>query len=124
MRDTGLLILRVGAGLLMASHGLGKVQQIIAGDMSFPDPIGIGAAPSLILAAFAEFICALAVVLGFKTRFAAIPVAFTMLVGAFIVHANDGWEKQEFPLLYAIVFLALVFTNSGKYSLDAKLKKK
>ena len=47
-----------------------------------------------------------------------------MLVAAFIIHADDGWGKQEFPLLYAFVFLALAFTGSGQYSLDAWLKKR
>ncbi len=82
------------------------------------------ALPSLALAAFAEFLCALAVVVGFKTRWAAIPVAITMLVAAFIFHVGDGWEKQEFPLLYASTFLALVFTGPGRHSVDAWLTKR
>ncbi len=122
--DFGLLLLRLTFGLLMMGHGLGKVQDLIAGKTAFPDPIGIGSGPSLALAAFAEFFCALAVVLGFKTRWAAIPVVVTMLVAAFIFHAGDGWEKQEFPLLYASAFLALVFTGSGRHSLDAWIKKR
>ena len=122
--DFGLLLLRVTFGLLMMGHGLGKVQDLIAGKTAFADPIGIGEAPSLALAAFAEFLCALAVVVGFKTRWAALPVAITMLVAAFIVHGGDGWDQQEFPLLYASAFLALVFTGGGRHSLDAWLKKR
>ncbi len=122
--DLGLLLLRLTFGLMMANHGLGKVQDLIAGKTAFPDPLGIGAVPSLALAAFGEFVCALAVAAGFKTRWAAIPAAVTMLVAAFIFHAGDGWEKQEFPLLYASAFLALVFTGGGKHSLDAWLKKR
>ena len=122
--DLGLLILRVSFGLLMAGHGLGKVQDLVAGKTGFPDPLGIGSVPSLALAAFAEFLCALAVAVGFKTRWAAIPVVITMLVAAFIFHADDGWAKQEFPLLYACGFLALVFTGSGRHSVDAWLRKR
>jgi putative oxidoreductase len=122
--DFGLLLLRLTFGLMIMSHGLGKVQALIAGKTAFADPIGIGEAPSLALAAFAEFLCALAVVLGFKTRWAAIPVVVTMLVAVFIVHAGDGWEKQEFPLLYASAFLALVFTGGGRYAVDAWLSKR
>ena len=122
--DFGLLFLRVTFGLLLAGHGLGKVQMLIAGNTDFADPIGIGPMPSLVLAAFAEFICAIAVVVGFKTRWSAIPPVITMLVAAFIVHAADDWSKKEFPILYACGFLALVFTGSGQYSIDARLLKK
>lgn len=122
--DLGLLLLRLTFGLMMAGHGVGKVQNLIAGKTGFPDPLGIGSVPSLALAAFAEFLCALAVAVGFKTRWAAIPVVVTMLVAAFIFHAGDGWQKQEFPLLYAAGFLALVFTGGGRHSLDAWLKKR
>ncbi len=123
--DIGLLLLRLSFGLMMAiSHGFGKFQNLIAGKGGFPDPLGIGSMPSLALAAFGEFICALAVVVGFKTRWSAIPVVITMLVAAFIVHANDPLGKQVFPLLYAFGFLTLVFTGGGRHSLDAWLKRR
>lgn len=122
--DFGLLVLRLGAGLMMMGHGLGKVQDLVAGKTAFADPIGIGAAPSLALAAFAEFFCALAVVVGFKTRWTAVPVVATMLVAALVFHAGDPWGKKEFPLLYATAFLTLVFTGGGRYALDAWLKKR
>jgi putative oxidoreductase len=118
-RDLGLLILRVGAGVMMATHGWGKVVDLFSGNPQFGDPLGIGPVPSLALAAFAEFLCALLVVVGFKVRWTAIPIVITMLVAAFVVHAADGWGKQEFPLLYAVAFLTLVFTGAGQYSLDA-----
>ena len=120
----GLLLLRVTFGLFLAGHGLGKVLDLAAGKTSFADPIGIGPVPSLVLAAFAEFVCALAVVLGFKTRWAAIPPVVTMLVAAFIVHANDDWGTKEFPLLYASGFLTLVFTGGGRYAIDGRSKKR
>ena len=118
-RDLGLLFLRVSAGALMLfGHGLGKLQSVLAGNMQFADPIGIGAAPSLLLAVFAEFFCALAVILGVKTRWAAIPVAITMLVAAFIQHAPDPWRQKEFALIYGVAFITLILTDGGRYSLD------
>lgn len=122
--DLGLLFLRVSAGLLMAfAHGWGKTLKVISGDFAFADPIGIGAAPSLVLAALAEFVCALLVVLGVKTRYAAAPIAFTMLVAAFVVHAGDPWAKQEFALIYAIPFIALIFTGGGRYTVQRLFKR-
>ncbi len=137
MTSIGLLILRVGTGVYMATHGWPKVQQVLKRDWeNFPDLIGIGKAPSLVLAAGAEFVCALLVAIGLLTRFAAVPVVITMAVAAFMVHGADPWttteafdlfvkKQKEFPsskepaLQYLIVFLALVFTGPGRFSLDA-----
>lgn len=123
--DWGLLILRVGVGLLMAGHGLGKVMDLFGGKAAdFPDPIGVGPVASLALAAFAEFLCALLVVFGIKTRWAAIPPVITMLVAVLIIHANDPFDQKEHPLLFAIPFLALAFTGAGRFSVDAWLERR
>lgn len=122
--DWGLLFLRVGAGLLMAVHGWGKLQMLLSGNVQFADPIGIGEMPSLILAVFAELVCALLVVIGFKVRWASIPVAITMLVAAFIVHGTDPWQKKELAVVYAVIFIALVLTGGGRYSVDGNLARR
>lgn len=112
MRDIGLLVLRVGLSIAMIKeHGLGKVQKIFGGDFTFMDPIGIGEAPSLVLATFGEFLFPLLVILGFKTRLASIPVAITMLV-AYFAHPN------ELAIVYLIGFASIALTGAGKYSLD------
>jgi len=123
-RDLALLVLRVAAAGMMLPHGFAKVQKIVAGNMRFPDPLGIGDAPSLILAAFAEFVCAIAVLVGFKTRWSSIPLAVTMLVAAFVHHGGDAWDKKELPLLYAAAFIALALLDGGRYAVDAFLKKR
>jgi putative oxidoreductase len=118
-REVGLLFVRVTVGLMMAfGHGWGKMVKVVSGDFSFADPLGIGAAPSLVLAALAEFAGALLVALGVKTRFAAVPVTITMVVAAFVQHLEDPWGKKELALLYAIPFAMLVITGGGRYSLD------
>ncbi|MCC6673392.1 MAG: DoxX family protein [Planctomycetes bacterium] len=124
----GLLVLRLGFGGYMAAHGWGKVQMVLAGAFDkFGDPIGLGNKLSLILAAGAEFGCALLVLVGLLTRLAAVPVAFTMGVAAFLVHTNDPWmmhaagASKEPALLFLSAFLALAFTGAGRFSLDAVL---
>ena len=125
MENLGILFLRVSAGLFMLiGHGYGKLVGFSAMKDSFPDPIGLGSMLSLVLVIFAEFFCALAVTLGFKTRWASIPLTFNMLVAGLIFHANDPWAKQEFALLYVVPFFALIFLGSGSYSLDALICKK
>lgn len=121
----GLLILRVGIGGFMATHGFGKLQMLLSGDYSmWQDPIGVGVTASLALAVFGEFVCPLLVMTGLATRLAAIPPAITMAVAAFVIHAGDPWTmgpgaSKEPALLFLIPFLALVFTGPGRLSLDA-----
>lgn len=118
------LLLRVAISSMMLTHGWPKFQKILAGDWGFGNPIGLGAELSLVLAVFAEFFCSILLIVGFKSRLAAIPPAITMIVAAFIIHADDLWKKQEFPLLYLTAYLAIILLGSGRYSLDAKLQQR
>lgn len=121
--DIALLALRLIGGGFMLTHGLPKLQKVLAGDFGFADPIGIGPTMSLILTVGAEFFGALLVVFGLGTRLISIPLMITMLVAAFIVHAGDPFGKQEFPLLYFVIYLALFLMGSGRFSLDAMFGK-
>jgi putative oxidoreductase len=117
--DIGLLILRLwGGGLMLVAHGAKKLLGFSTMMDQFPDPIGVGSSVGLALAVFAEVVCALAILLGFKTRWASVPLLFTMLVAAFLVHGRDPWQKQEFALLYAGIYFALIFTGGGRFAVD------
>jgi putative oxidoreductase len=120
--DLGLLFLRLASGGMMAySHGWGKLQKMLGGDMSFADPIGMGEEASLVLTVFAEFVCGILVALGLFTRASLIPLIITMVVAVFIIHADDPFSKQEFGLLYLVPYLTLFLAGPGKLSLDKKL---
>lgn len=123
--DIGLLVLRLGVGSFMLfGHGWGKLASFSEKADAWADPIGMGPTLSLSLAIFAEFFCSLGLITGIATRLAAIPLLTTMLVAAGIVHANDPWAKQEFALLYAWIFITLIFAGPGKFSVDAWISKK
>lgn len=118
----GLLAFRVAVGLMMAiGHGWGKLVGFRELSAKFPDPLGIGSTLSLAGTTGAEFFCALLVALGLGTRFATLPVAFTMGVAAFLHHAADPWRRKELAILFLASFLVLAFTGAGRYSLDAFL---
>jgi len=114
-----LLLLRVTSGAFMLTHGTGKLMRFFGDEpLKFADPIGIGITASLSLAVFSEVFCSVFLILGLATRFAAIPLLITMLVAAVIVHANDGFGKQELPLMYCAMYIAIALGGAGKYSLD------
>jgi len=121
--DFGVLILRVGISCLMLTHGYAKLSGFLSGDHSFADPIGIGEELSYILTIFAEFGCSVLLILGLFSRAALIPLIFTMIVVAFIVHGPDPFAKKEHALSFLITYLTLFFTGPGKYSIDSKLYK-
>lgn len=121
----GLLILRViPAAMMLFAHGIPKLTKFSELSSKFLDFLGIGSTASLVLAIFAEVVCSLLLIAGAFTRAAAIPLLITMLVAAFVVHGDDPFQKKEFALLYAIPFLALIFTGAGRFSVDGLLGKK
>jgi putative oxidoreductase len=126
-RDLGLLLLRAFFGLYMAfGHGLGKITggpeqwAQLGGTMGI---FGLGFAPTFwgFMAAFAEFVGALLLVLGALTRPAALLLVLNMAVAALahITGAIDG--SPEMALLYGAVFLSLLLVGPGTYSVDEQL---
>jgi putative oxidoreductase len=74
----------------------------------------------LILVVFAEFVCAIALIIGFKVRLASIPLLFTMIVAAFMIHGGDPWQKKELALIYGGVYLVLLFMGGGRFGIDGR----
>ena len=123
--DFALLIVRIAVAAFMLTHGYPKLMKLLAGgEIQFADPFGLGMYFSLVLAVFAEFFCSILVGLGIGTRLAAIPLIVTMSVAAFIAHGSDPFGRKELALLYLVVFVFLLFTGSGKFSVDYFISKK
>ena len=121
MNNIALLILRVVfAGSMLYGHGLGKFNKLIQGDLSFANPIGIGEVPTLILAVFSEFLAPIFIIFGYKTKFFSFFPAATMFIAAFVVHWGDPFGRVEKALLFLTVFVILMMTGPGKYSIDKK----
>ena len=114
----GLLLLRLGFSGLMLTHGIPKLMKLLQGNLEFADPLGIGALPSLILTVIGEVICPLLIIIGYKTRLAAIPAAITMAVAAFVIHGADPIGTKEKALLYLFAFVIIALTGAGKYAVD------
>jgi putative oxidoreductase len=120
-----LLLIRIAVAVFMLTHGWPKLQRLVAGgEITFGDPLGIGMAPSLALAVFAEFFCSILVGIGLGTRWATIPLIITMAVAAFISHSADPFGRKEMALLYLLIYSFLLVAGSGKYSIDNIISRK
>lgn len=115
-----LLILRIGFGGFMLTHGIPKINRLFDSPIKFADPFGIGDTPTLILALIGEVVAPIFIIIGFKTKLATIPSIITMAVAAFVIHAKDDLGTKEHALLFMFAFVAIFLAGAGKYSVDKK----
>ena len=124
-----LLILRLGFGIIFILHGWPKITggvetwTGIGGAMAV---VGLDFAPAFwgFMASLAEFGGGILLVFGFLTRPAAALLLITMLV-AVIMHSAQGDALSTIlhPLKGLVVFIALLYSGAGKYSVDKRLEK-
>lgn len=123
--DLGILFSRVAGGAFMLTHGMPKLEKLMAGgDIQFADPMGIGMYASLLIAVLTEVVCALLLIFGLGTRLALFGLIATMAVAAFIFHGADPFADKEKALLYLVVYGFLFVVGAGKYSLDYLIYKR
>lgn len=124
--STGLLVLRIVAGIIFVAHGgqklftfgLAGVTQGFAG-MGIPLPMITGPA-----VAFVELLGGTALIIGLLTRLAGVGLAITMAGAIVFAHLSSGFfapKGYEFPLALLGIAAALAFTGAGPYSADAAL---
>lgn len=117
--DVALLLIRLGFGVLMLTHGIPKFEMLFSGEpVQFLPLFGLSATASMALAATAEVGGSLLLIFGLGTRLAVIPLIFTMLVAVFVAHASDPLAVKEPAIHFLIVYFALLFAGSGRYSVD------
>ena len=125
-RDVGLLILRIGIGLMFMIHGYPKIaggpekwQGLgnTLGALNLGLPVFWG-----FMAAFAEFFGGLLLVLGLFFRAAAFLLFVTMFV-AVVKHISggDGFNGYSHAAESCVLFLSLIMIGPGRYSLDQML---
>ena len=126
-RDAGLLILRIGLGLMyMFAHGWSKViggpdlWEMIGANAA---NVGLGFAPTFwgFMAAFAEFGGGLLLVLGLFFRPALVLLLGVMTTAAVSHIVGDVPGPPWHPIELGIVLISLFLIGPGRYSLDAKL---
>ena len=113
-----LLFMRVAAALLLLQvHGLPKLLHWQSELQHIEDPFGIGAAPTLVLAVFAEVLCPILLILGVFARLACLPVIAVLLVALVFVHPQWSLEEGQFAWWMLILFAGLAIVGPGSYRL-------
>ena len=127
-RHTGLLVLRIGIGLMFIVHGapklFGGAEKWTQIGMAMAS-IGIEFLPAFwgFVAAISEFFGGICLILGIVFRPACILLTITMLVAA-VSHLSrgDGLSVASHAIELGIVFLSLIVIGAGKYSVDEQLR--
>jgi len=114
-----LSLLRIVAALLFMEHGLMKLFHFPAPHPGVPDPLP----PLLVAAVCLEAAGGLLMLLGLFTRPVAFILSGEMAIGYFIAHApRSPWpaiNQGDAAILFCFLFLYLVATGAGPWSLDA-----
>jgi putative oxidoreductase len=124
----GPLIARITVGVVFAQTGWGKLHNLpdvtkFFTDLGIPAP-GFNAA----LVASTELVGGALVLVGLATRFAAGPLAFTMVIAILTAKRGDidglgtllGFQEAT----YLAIFLWLVVAGAGRLSLDHLLRRR
>ncbi len=121
--NAAMLLVRLCFGILMMNHGYQKLLHFSEMKNNFINFLGIGTTMSLALVVFAEFFCALFIIIGLFTRLAAIPLIISLCVALFKVHNMDVFGKGEMAALYLGVFFLLLLVGPGRVSVDSMISK-
>jgi putative oxidoreductase len=120
--NIGMLLLRVTSGALILVHGYDKLVKFGQMKSQFIDFMGIGSSLSLSLTIFAEFFCAIFLIVGLFTRLAVIPLIINMSVALIMAHNSDVFGEGEKATLFLVAFVTILFNGPGKISVDGMIK--
>ncbi len=127
-RDVAFLFLRVVTGLAFFTHGYAKVMEMGVENVAiFFGKAGIPLANLIApLVAYGELLGGLALILGFLSHWVAKAFTIIILGAIWFVHLKNGYSGEggyEYPLILLAAAVFFVAFGSGKYSVDAQMKK-
>jgi putative oxidoreductase len=121
--NLGKLLIRITVGGLMLFHGVSKLLHGVGGvenilvARGWPGPIAYGVY-------LAEIIAPILIIVGFRTRLAALIVALEMILAIVLAHsksvfalkaAGGGWAI-ELEVFFLLASVALFFMGAGSYA--------
>jgi putative oxidoreductase len=116
--NAAMLVLRIAMGALMMAHGYQKLVGFSSMKSDFYNLLGMGSTLSLALCIFAEFFCALFVMIGLFTRLVTLPLIISTSIALFDVHAMDFFNTGEKASLFLSGYIVLLLLGPGRASVD------
>ncbi len=122
--DVGLLVLRLGLGIVFVAHGSQKVLGLfgghgLAGTVQFMTSTGIPT-PLAYLACFTEFLGGLGMIGGLLARLSGLGLAIVMGVAVLHVHLSNGFFAPtgfEYPFALLTMALAVMVLGPGRIAI-------
>jgi len=124
--DLGKFILRFSIGFLMLFHGVAKIAngvgfiKMTLARAGLPEFLAYGVYVG-------EIIAPILLIIGLKTRSAAIVIMGTMVMAIYLVHSGDifaltktGAWAIELPAFYILSCIVILLLGPGSYSVDKK----
>jgi len=123
--NTGLGVIRIAVGLMMAYHGLEIFQPEVMANYQTWDVIKKMPSPVLMvyLGKGLEFVTGMCFVLGIFTRIAALLMAIDLLFICFVIGKGRFYYEDQHPFLFALLALVYFFAGPVKWSLDQRIFK-
>ncbi|MDD5097254.1 MAG: DoxX family protein [Candidatus Omnitrophica bacterium] len=123
MMDAGILVLRLGLGVMFMAHGLQKAFGLFGGPgvKAFSEMLaGLGFTPALFwayLASYAELIGGLLLIAGVFSRGAALFLLILIITAGLKVHLKNGFFLSaggfEYVFVIAMALAALILLGPG-----------
>ncbi len=115
-QDAGLLMIRLGLGIVFIAHGWSKWQSLVETNLFFSNlalPVW-----TVYLVIFFELIGGLAVVFGWLARFFSFGLVIIMIVAIAKVKLTSGFiGGYEFDFVLMLMALSIVLAGSGRYKM-------
>ena len=119
--DRAILFLRIFIAAVMLLHIIGKLQNYDNVVLAYPSLLGFNSPTSLALSIIFEGTMAAMIAIGIGTRLSSLLMFITSLVTLFeIALQADGaisTDEAKLQFIYAGIFLTLVISGGGKYSI-------
>jgi putative oxidoreductase len=124
-KNTGLLIIRVGLGIMFIYHGYPKLMGGINGWEHLGESmkyVGIHFLPVMwgFLAAATELLGGFLLIIGLAFRPICVLLLINLIVAALMQLRTGGLGDAAHAIEDAIMFAGLIFIGPGKYSVDKK----
>lgn len=127
-RDVGLLILRVGIGIMFVFHGFPKLTAARE-TLTLPggswEYMGVNFTLNIwgYMAALSELVGGILLTMGFFTRTTCFFMLATMIVATKMhLGKDDSFQIYSHSMELGILFLSLILIGPGRYSLDGKIR--